>query len=55
MEAWHADRYEAHGLPGHFVQSNVSRSAAGVIRGLHYQYPQAQGKLISVLEGLTAY
>jgi dTDP-4-dehydrorhamnose 3,5-epimerase len=51
MEAWHADRYGACGLPDHFVQSNVSRSAAGVIRGLHYQHPQAQGKLVSVLEG----
>jgi dTDP-4-dehydrorhamnose 3,5-epimerase len=51
MEAWHAGRYEANGMPGHFVQSNVSRSAAGVMRGLHYQHPQAQGKLISVLEG----
>jgi len=51
MEAWHAGRYGARGLPEHFVQSNVSRSAAGVIRGLHYQYPQAQGKLISVLDG----
>lgn len=51
MEAWHAGRYGELGLPDHFVQSNVSRSAAGVIRGLHFQHPQAQGKLISVLEG----
>lgn len=51
MESWHAGRYRALGLPGSFVQSNLSRSAKGVIRGLHYQYPQPQGKLVSVLEG----
>ena len=51
METWHAGRYAEHGLPERFVQSNLSRSQAGVIRGLHYQYPQPQGKLVSVLEG----
>ena len=51
MEMWNAGRYGAHGLPDRFVQSNISRSAAGVIRGLHYQHPCAQGKLVSVLEG----
>jgi dTDP-4-dehydrorhamnose 3,5-epimerase len=51
MEAWHASRYRAAGLPGRFLQANLSRSAPGVIRGLHYQYPQPQGKLVSVLEG----
>ena len=51
MEAWHAGRYREHGLPDRFVQSNLSRSGRGVIRGLHYQHPQAQGKLVSVLEG----
>ncbi len=51
METWHADRYRAHGLPDHFVQSNISRSGAGVVRGLHFQFPQAQGKLVTVLEG----
>ncbi len=51
METWHAGRYGACGLPDRFVQSNISRSAAGVIRGLHYQHPCAQGKLVSVLEG----
>jgi dTDP-4-dehydrorhamnose 3,5-epimerase len=33
------------------VQGNVSRSAQGVLRGLHYQWPRPQGKLVSVLEG----
>ena len=51
METWHASRYRAAGLPGQFVQSNLSRSGPGVVRGLHYQYPQPQGKLVSVLEG----
>jgi dTDP-4-dehydrorhamnose 3,5-epimerase len=51
MESWNAGRYQAHGLPASFVQFNVSRSGAGVIRGLHFQYPHAQGKLVSVLEG----
>jgi dTDP-4-dehydrorhamnose 3,5-epimerase len=51
METWQADRYEAAGLPGRFVQSNLSRSGPGVIRGLHYQHPQPQGKLVSILEG----
>ena len=51
METWHASRYRAAGLPDRFVQSNLSRSGPGVIRGLHYQYPQPQGKLVSVLEG----
>ena len=50
-ETWHAQRYADAGLPGQFVQSNVSRSAPGVIRGLHYQYPEPQGKLVQALEG----
>lgn len=41
---------EAH-IDRKFVQSNVSRSARGVLRGLHYQWPHPQGKLVSVLEG----
>lgn len=51
METWHARRYAGAGLPGRFVQANVSRSAAGVIRGLHYQYPEPQGKLVQVVDG----
>jgi len=50
-ESWHSVRYGAAGLPDSFVQWNVSRSCSGVIRGLHYQHPQAQGKLVEVLEG----
>ena len=51
METWHAARYKAAGLPEDFVQSNLSRSGSGVLRGLHYQHPHPQGKLVSVVEG----
>jgi len=51
MECWNAARYEALGIPGRFVQSNISRSGPEVLRGLHFQYPRPQGKLVSVLEG----
>ena len=51
MESWQASRYGAHGLPDAFSQANVSRSAKGVLRGLHYQYQQPQGKLVAVLVG----
>ncbi|PJJ96383.1 dTDP-4-dehydrorhamnose 3,5-epimerase [Lysobacteraceae bacterium NML91-0213] len=51
FEAWNAERFGAHGLPTRFVQSNVSSSTQGVLRGLHYQWPRPQGKLVSVLEG----
>ena len=51
-ESWNAQLFGEHGLPTSFVQHNVSRSVRGVLRGLHYQWPQhAQGKLVSVLEG----
>lgn len=50
VETWQAERYANAGLPP-FVQDNLSRSARGVLRGLHYQEPQAQGKLVQVLEG----
>ena len=42
---------ELTGTPVAFVQDNQSRSARGVLRGLHYQIKRAQGKLIRVLEG----
>lgn len=50
-ETWNAGRFAEAGLPSRFVQSNVSASAQGVLRGLHYQWPNPQGKLVSVLEG----
>ena len=51
QESWKASSYGAHGLPTAFAQANISRSAKGVLRGLHYQHRQPQGKLVSVLEG----
>ncbi|KAF1689692.1 dTDP-4-dehydrorhamnose 3,5-epimerase [Pseudoxanthomonas koreensis] len=51
FEAWNAERFARHGLPAKFVQSNVSTSTRGVLRGLHYQWPRPQAKLVSVLEG----
>lgn len=50
-EFWKHSSFRQVGIPEQFVQSNVSRSAAGVVRGLHYQYPGPQGKLVTVLEG----
>ena len=51
METWHADRYEEAGLPARFVQDNLSFSQCGVLRGLHFQNPDQQGKLVYVLQG----
>ena len=51
QESWKASSYGSHGLPVSFEQANISRSARGVLRGLHYQFRQPQGKLVSVLEG----
>ena len=50
-ETWNRERYLAHGLPGDFVQDNLSYSSKGVLRGLHFQHPNAQGKLVYVLQG----
>lgn len=50
-EAWNAERYRASGIAGPFVQDNLARSRRGVLRGLHFQHPTAQGKLICVVRG----
>jgi len=50
-ESYHREKFARMGISTHFVQSNVSRSTRGVLRGLHYQWPHPQGKLVSVLEG----
>lgn len=50
-ESFNAKAYADAGLDLKFVQTNVSRSARGVLRGLHYQWPNPQGKLVSVLDG----
>jgi dTDP-4-dehydrorhamnose 3,5-epimerase len=51
MEGYNARRYAEAGLPERFVQDNLSLSARGVLRGLHFQNPSPQGKLVSVLQG----
>ena len=51
METWHTGKLAAAGLDVTFVQENQSGSGAGVLRGLHYQVRQPQGKLIRVASG----
>jgi dTDP-4-dehydrorhamnose 3,5-epimerase len=51
FELYHAQNYLRGGIREPFVQDNFSRSARGVLRGLHYQLKQPQGKLVTVLEG----
>lgn len=51
VEIWQAERYAALGVPGPFVQDNVSVSQRGTLRGLHFQHPEGQGKLVTVLQG----
>jgi dTDP-4-dehydrorhamnose 3,5-epimerase len=50
-ETFQAQRYAEAGVPGPFVQDNLSRSGRGTLRGLHFQDPRPQGKLVSVLRG----
>lgn len=50
-EAYNSHAYADAGIPDTFVQDNVSFSKRGVLRGLHLQSPNAQGKLIAVLSG----
>ena len=52
LETFQVDRYREAGITLPFVQDNHSRSARGVLRGLHYQLPpHAQGKLVRVVSG----
>lgn len=51
QETYHAQRYRDAGITETFVQDNHSRSSRGVLRGLHYQLVQPQGKLVSVIRG----
>ena len=51
LETWREERYRAIGLTLPFVQDNHSRSARGVLRGLHYQVDAPQGKLITAARG----
>src|SRR4051812_4329446 len=52
FESYNARRFEElTGLAANFVQDNHSKSAKGVLRGLHYQIIQPQGKLVRVISG----
>lgn len=51
MESWNARAFREAGLDIEFVQDNHSRSSRGVLRGLHYQQPGPQGKLVRVTAG----
>ncbi|HEV2527373.1 MAG TPA: dTDP-4-dehydrorhamnose 3,5-epimerase [Thermomicrobiales bacterium] len=51
METWNRDTYREAGLDLTFVQDNLSSSSRGVLRGLHYQLPSGQGKLVSCVQG----
>ncbi len=51
VESYQRDRYHEAGIAVEFVQDNHSRSTRGVVRGLHYQIEQPQGKLVRVVRG----
>lgn len=51
LETWNAEAFRAAGIDARFVQDNWSRSRKGILRGLHYQMPSAQGKLVRVVRG----
>ena len=51
LETYNREKYVTAGLNVDFVQDNLSFSSKGVLRGLHYQKPHAQGKLVYVLQG----
>jgi dTDP-4-dehydrorhamnose 3,5-epimerase len=51
LESWNRRRYAEIGLDRDFVQDNQSLSRRGILRGLHFQNPEAQGKLVQVLRG----
>ena len=51
METWHARKFAEAGIDAPFVQDNHSRSANNILRGLHYQVQQPQGKLVRAIAG----
>jgi dTDP-4-dehydrorhamnose 3,5-epimerase len=51
LESWHEARYAQAGIRLPFVQDNHSRSVCGTLRGLHYQSPRPQGKLVRAASG----
>jgi dTDP-4-dehydrorhamnose 3,5-epimerase len=51
LETWNAREFAIAGIRAEFVQDNHSRSTRNVLRGLHYQLRQPQGKLVRVILG----
>ena len=51
LETWHERRYREAGIPGPFVQDNLSHSRRGALRGLHAQLDPPQGKLVRAVRG----
>lgn len=51
VERFQEEKFKALGLPTYFPQDNHSRSAPGVLRGVHFQYNPPQGKLVGVIRG----
>ncbi len=51
METWQRQHFAENGIDYDFVQDNHSKSSHGILRGLHYQLIQPQGKLVRVVEG----
>jgi len=51
LETYHRERYAASGIAAALVQDNISFSQKDTLRGLHFQHPQGQAKLVQVLEG----
>lgn len=51
FETYQANRYREKGIDSEFVQDNLSYSVKNTLRGLHYQYPHGQAKLVSVIKG----
>lgn len=51
MEIWNKDRFSKDNLHFEFKQDNLSKSSKGVLRGLHFQNPHAQGKFVYVISG----
>ena len=51
METYHAEKFSSGGIHATFVQDNQSGSRHGILRGLHYQIQQPQGKLVRFVAG----
>lgn len=51
METFNTKRYSKDGIKAEFVQDNLSCSGKGTLRGLHYQFPNEQAKLVQVIQG----